>query len=233
MLTLERMGIRTPSIYAAGAQQAERLTALDRTRGRTALAQFQGASPCSRGSSASARSTARRRNARRAISFALRLPTAATTAPSPRGWTTGCGPALPARRGRARSTTLLLAAAAGPDRRCRQRRSSGRDSPTASISAAPSCSVSGACARAGGDEVRTVLGHRRGWPAVSRRTARRSDDVRRRRGEVDGGGRRTGGGRAGLRRRERDRALREAVQTLEAIKRPADLSDARKSRPRR
>ena len=43
MLTLERMGIRTPSIYAAGAQQAERLTDLDQSRGSIALAQFQGA----------------------------------------------------------------------------------------------------------------------------------------------------------------------------------------------
>jgi hypothetical protein len=43
MLTIERMGIRTPSIYAAGAQQAERLTDLDQTRGAIALAQFQGA----------------------------------------------------------------------------------------------------------------------------------------------------------------------------------------------
>jgi hypothetical protein len=43
MLTIERMGIRTPSIYAAGAQQAERMTDLDQTRGTGALAQFQGA----------------------------------------------------------------------------------------------------------------------------------------------------------------------------------------------
>lgn len=43
MLTLERMGVRTPSIYVAGIQQAERLTDLDQTRGSQALAQFQGA----------------------------------------------------------------------------------------------------------------------------------------------------------------------------------------------
>ena len=43
MLTLERMGIRTPSIYAAGAEQAGRLTDLDQSRGSPALAQFQGA----------------------------------------------------------------------------------------------------------------------------------------------------------------------------------------------
>jgi hypothetical protein len=43
MLTLERMGIRTPSTYIAARQQAERLTALDATRGAIALAQFQGA----------------------------------------------------------------------------------------------------------------------------------------------------------------------------------------------
>jgi len=42
MLTLERMGIRTPSTYVAAAQQAERLTALDSTRGSIAIAQFQG-----------------------------------------------------------------------------------------------------------------------------------------------------------------------------------------------
>jgi hypothetical protein len=42
MLTLERMGVRTPAIYAAAAHQAERLTALDAARGHTALAQFQG-----------------------------------------------------------------------------------------------------------------------------------------------------------------------------------------------
>ena len=43
MLTLERMGISTPSTYVAGAQQAERLTSLDATRGSAALSQFQGA----------------------------------------------------------------------------------------------------------------------------------------------------------------------------------------------
>jgi len=42
MLTLERMGVRTPAVYAATARQAERLTALDAARGHTALAQFQG-----------------------------------------------------------------------------------------------------------------------------------------------------------------------------------------------
>ena len=43
MLTLERIGIRTPSLYVAAAQQAERLSALDATRGGIALSQFQGA----------------------------------------------------------------------------------------------------------------------------------------------------------------------------------------------
>jgi hypothetical protein len=42
MLTLERMGIRTPALYAAAVRQAERLTALDAARGHVALAQFQG-----------------------------------------------------------------------------------------------------------------------------------------------------------------------------------------------
>ncbi|HXD75078.1 MAG TPA: hypothetical protein VN628_15120, partial [Vicinamibacterales bacterium] len=43
MLTLERMGVRTLPLYAAAAQQAEKLTALDSARGTVALAQFQGA----------------------------------------------------------------------------------------------------------------------------------------------------------------------------------------------
>ena len=43
MLTLERMGIKTPSLYIAAAQQAEKVTALDATRGTIALSQFQGA----------------------------------------------------------------------------------------------------------------------------------------------------------------------------------------------
>jgi hypothetical protein len=43
MLTLERVGIRTPSTYVAGIQQAVRLADLDQTRGSAALAQFQGA----------------------------------------------------------------------------------------------------------------------------------------------------------------------------------------------
>jgi hypothetical protein len=42
MLTIERMGLRTPAIYAAAAQQAERLTDLEMSRGAPALAQFQG-----------------------------------------------------------------------------------------------------------------------------------------------------------------------------------------------
>jgi len=42
MLTLERIGVNTPALYAAAARQAERLTALDSTRGHVALAQFQG-----------------------------------------------------------------------------------------------------------------------------------------------------------------------------------------------
>ena len=41
-LTLERMGIRAPSIYIAAAQHAEKLTALDSARGSIALSQFQG-----------------------------------------------------------------------------------------------------------------------------------------------------------------------------------------------
>ncbi|HUK36211.1 MAG TPA: hypothetical protein VLV86_19980, partial [Vicinamibacterales bacterium] len=43
MLTLERMGIRTPAVYVAAAQHAAKLTALDATRGSIALGQFQGA----------------------------------------------------------------------------------------------------------------------------------------------------------------------------------------------
>ena len=43
MLTLERSGVRSPSVYAAAARHAARLTALDGTRGFTAQAQFQGA----------------------------------------------------------------------------------------------------------------------------------------------------------------------------------------------
>ena len=43
MLTLERIGIRAPSLYAAAAQHAERLSALDASRGVIALSQFQGA----------------------------------------------------------------------------------------------------------------------------------------------------------------------------------------------
>ncbi len=43
MLTLERMGMTTPSTYAAGARQAEHLTSLDAGRGSSALSQFQGA----------------------------------------------------------------------------------------------------------------------------------------------------------------------------------------------
>lgn len=42
MLTLERMGIRTPAIYAAAAQQAEKVMGLDQGRGAIAIAQFQG-----------------------------------------------------------------------------------------------------------------------------------------------------------------------------------------------
>jgi hypothetical protein len=42
MLTLERMGVRTPATYAAAARQAERLSTLDASRGHAALAQFQG-----------------------------------------------------------------------------------------------------------------------------------------------------------------------------------------------
>ena len=43
MLTLERMGLKTPSLYIAAARQAEKVTALDASRGNIALAQFQGA----------------------------------------------------------------------------------------------------------------------------------------------------------------------------------------------
>jgi hypothetical protein len=42
MLTLERMGVRTPALYAAAVHQAERLTGLDASRGHVALTQFQG-----------------------------------------------------------------------------------------------------------------------------------------------------------------------------------------------
>jgi len=43
MLTLERMGIRTPSVYVAAARQADALTSLDSGRGAVAIGQFQGA----------------------------------------------------------------------------------------------------------------------------------------------------------------------------------------------
>lgn len=43
MLTLERIGVSRPSVYALLARQAQRLSELDATRGYTALAQFQGA----------------------------------------------------------------------------------------------------------------------------------------------------------------------------------------------
>ncbi len=43
LLTLERMGVRDASIYTAAAQQAAKLTSLDMTRGPIALNQFQGA----------------------------------------------------------------------------------------------------------------------------------------------------------------------------------------------
>jgi hypothetical protein len=43
MLTLERMGIKAPSVYVAAAQHAEKLTSLDAARGAVALGAFQGA----------------------------------------------------------------------------------------------------------------------------------------------------------------------------------------------
>src|SRR5205814_1704324 len=43
MLTLERMGIANPAVYAAAARHAVRLSALDASRGSIALSQFQGA----------------------------------------------------------------------------------------------------------------------------------------------------------------------------------------------
>ena len=43
MLTLERAGVRNPSVYAAAARHANRLTAFDGIKGFTAQAQFQGA----------------------------------------------------------------------------------------------------------------------------------------------------------------------------------------------
>jgi hypothetical protein len=43
MLTLERMGVRTAPLYVAAAQHAEKLTALDATKGHVALSEFQGA----------------------------------------------------------------------------------------------------------------------------------------------------------------------------------------------
>jgi hypothetical protein len=43
MLTLERIGVSRPSVYAVMARQAQRLSGLDGRRGYTAVAQFQGA----------------------------------------------------------------------------------------------------------------------------------------------------------------------------------------------
>jgi hypothetical protein len=43
MLTLDRMGVRSPKTYAAAARQAERISALNGQRGFNALAQFQAA----------------------------------------------------------------------------------------------------------------------------------------------------------------------------------------------
>jgi hypothetical protein len=43
LLTLERMGVEEPSVYAAFVRQAERISGVDRDRQHAALAQFQGA----------------------------------------------------------------------------------------------------------------------------------------------------------------------------------------------
>jgi hypothetical protein len=43
MLTIERLGIKTPAVYAAAARQAARISALDPSPGFVALTQFQGA----------------------------------------------------------------------------------------------------------------------------------------------------------------------------------------------
>ena len=99
MLTLERMGIRTPAIYAAAAQQAERLTDLDTTRGAPALAQFQGVARAPRAAGrAFAPSTRRRPSGSRAISLARvteRRRTLRRRRSRP-GSTSGLRPALPA-----------------------------------------------------------------------------------------------------------------------------------------
>ena len=43
MLTLDRMGVQAPAVYAAAARHAQRLSGLEGSRGFIALGQFQGA----------------------------------------------------------------------------------------------------------------------------------------------------------------------------------------------
>ena len=98
MLTLERMGIRTPAVYASIARQAKRLTEGSPNHVFWTLAQVQSALALVARMTKPARSTPRgRRTAGDVAVRRCRSRATARTAPSPGGWDASCCRCCPTR----------------------------------------------------------------------------------------------------------------------------------------
>ena len=229
MLTIERMGIHTPSIYAAGAQQAERLTDLDQTRGSVALAQFQGAvALLSRLVRVGTLDSVTAERLTREL-FALRFTDGRYNGALAAWMDDRLRPALPTPPGTDGSMDdILLAAAAGPG---------ATGTPVKMEWEGQSYRVD-----VGGAELQRLIrvrekqhGMRFDLSTGIARLGRRFAETPASLGVVHDGAAALTTAAAELASnartgadRERVVAIREAVQTLEGIKRPADLSDARK-----
>jgi hypothetical protein len=226
MLTLERMGIKTPAIYAGAARHAERLTSLDAVRGHAALAQFQGSLALI--ARLAAVRTIDRATAERLIGdlVAVKLNDDGRYGGAIAIWiTSSLRNAIPA--GSSEDETLLKAAAgvapAGPMRRVDWEGQRYIVDP----GGAELQRLRRARARQEGISFDTVFGLSALTQTLTHQ-ALRLEDVR------DAATKLTAAAtEIATAERAADattvRALREAVQTLGRIKRPADLSEARRA----
>jgi hypothetical protein len=231
MLTLERMGIKTPSIYVAGAHQAERLTSLDAARGSATLSQFQGAlALLCRMVRVRTVATATAEQLARDL-FSVRLSDSGRYNGGVAAWMSdGLLPALPAGSG---IDDVLRGAAAGP-------RAMGATKSVewegqryhVDVGGAERQRLERARDKLGSVTFDTVLGMAAlaqglGRSGATLETVR--DAVARLTAVVTDLGTSTWASVESDKHKETIGAIREAVQTLAAIKRPNDLPEARRA----
>ena len=229
VLTLERMGIRSPSVYVAGIRHAERLAGLDQTRGSQALAQVQGALAflCRLVRVRTIDSATGEQLARDL--FGARLSDGRYGGAIAAWMSDRLRPALPAPTGNATIDDALLAAAAGP-------RPSGAAGNVEWEGQRYHVDVAGA-------ELQRLTRVREKQEAVSVELVLEIAALARRLGEppatleavrsaaarLTAAAAELGAGPRAAAEKDAITTIREAVQTLESIKKASDLPDVRKA----